>query len=96
LRDESPGYDYQSPGLTLKLDPLSNLMFKMLFLLCFSSGGKSKTLKLLGFTRSRVLALPGCHVGSWGKESRGIPRETLEMWHKPYFKQNFLCSKWLA
>jgi hypothetical protein len=54
-RGISPGPEVTAG--TLKLNPLSNLMFKLLFLLCFYSGGKSKMLKLLGFTRCRVLAL---------------------------------------
>jgi hypothetical protein len=58
-------------GLTLNLYPLSNVMFKLLFLLCFYYGGKSKMLKLLGFTRSRVLALPRLPRRLLGSEKLG-------------------------
>jgi hypothetical protein len=64
-------------------------MFKLLFLLCFYSGGKSKMLKLLGFTRSRVLALSMLPRRLLWSKKLGNTGETLEMWHKPYFKQKF-------
>jgi hypothetical protein len=72
-------------------------MFKLLFLLCFYSGGKIKMLKLLGCNRSRVSALPQAATSAPGVRKAGeYQGETLEMWYKPYFEQILFCSKWLA
>jgi hypothetical protein len=79
--------------LTLKLNPLSNLMFKLLYLLCFNSGGKSKMLKLLGFTR---LGLKCCRVDSLGQKRWAIPSKNLTILGKCQFNQIFFMLEMVS
>jgi hypothetical protein len=58
LTAQAPSRISSTAGLALKLNPLTNSVFKLRLHACFYSGGKSRMLKLLGFTRFRALALP--------------------------------------